>query len=168
LTWEEELESPALVREAAYEASLLQMDLDQPGMLLRRIRHYLAEQTNRGRLKRTYDDVPKLETHSGGIQELICEEVEFRSESKLRFNIQLEQLQEGWRVKRFKFHLHLAGRRIEMIGIHLNQARGRDALNVPRCHLHIGDSQARIPFPIMSPMLMIHLICENLEPDLGV
>ncbi len=169
MSWERELELLALAREDTCDATLSKMYLDDPGKLRRWIRLYLAEQSNRGRLKKTYDGVPRLETHSAGIRELICDEIEFLlSESRLTFNIRMEQLQEGWRVKQFKFHLHLPGRRIQMIRIHLNQARGRDELNVPRCHLHIGDSQAHIPFPIMSPMLMIHLICENLEPYLGV
>jgi hypothetical protein len=31
----------------------------------------------------------------------------------------------------------------------------------------IGDSQAHVLFPIMSPRLIVHLICEHIEPDLG-
>ena len=79
----------------------------------------------------------------------------------------MEQEQGGWLVKRFKFHLHLARRSINMVRIHLNQEGGHDPLNVPRCHFHIGDSKAHIPFPIMSPRLTLHLLCEYVEPDLG-
>ena len=154
-------------REDAYQSSLAQMVLDHPGTLRRQLRHYLAEQSNRGRLKKTYDHVPQLKTHSGNIQELVCEEVEFKSDAKLDFNIELEQQQTGWFVKRFKFDLRLSGRVIAMVRIHLNQERGRDALKVPRCHLHLGQSEAHIPFPIMSPRLVVHLICEHLEPDIG-
>jgi hypothetical protein len=55
-----------------------------------------------------------------------------------------------------------------MIRIHLNREGGHDPLNVPQCHFHIGDSKAHVPFPIMSPRLMVHLICEHIEPDLGL
>ena len=98
----------------------------------------------------------------------MCEDVEFRSDSRLSFNIQMEQEQAGWLVRRFRFRLHLAGRSINKIQIHLNQEIGHDPLNVPRCHFHIGDSKAHIPFPMMSPRLMLHLICEHIETDVGL
>lgn len=166
MSWQAELEALAHDREDAAEAILAQMTVDNPGTLLRQLRHYLAEQANRGRLNRTYD-VPRLDALEDGLQELVCEDVEFRSDSSLNFNVLLEREQAGWLVKRFEFHLHFARRSINMVRIHLNQDRGRDPLTVPRCHFHIGDSNAHIPFPIMSPRLMLHLICEHIEADVG-
>lgn len=167
MSWQHELEALARHREEAYQSSLSEMLLDHPAKLRRQLRSYLAEQTDHGRLKHSYD-APRLATLEGGLQELACDEVEFRSDSKLSFHIQMESEQRGWLVKRFKFHLHLVGRRINMVRIHLNQAGGRDPLIVPRCHFHLADSQAHIPFPIMSPRLMLHLLCEHIEPDLGL
>lgn len=168
MTWEDELEALAWDWEVAHESSLSQMVQDHPGTLRLQLRHYLAEQANRGKLQKTYDATPRLETLSGGVVELSCEGVEFQSDSKLTFKVQMEKKQTGWLVKRFKFHLHFAGRRITMVRIHLNQEGGHDPLRAPRCHIHIGDSKAHIPFPIMSPRLTVHLICEHIEPDLGV
>jgi hypothetical protein len=167
LSWEDELIALAHDRENASEAILAQMMVDHPATLLRQLRHYLAEQANCGKLNQTYD-APRLESHEGGLQELVCEDVEFRSDSSLNFNVLLEREQAGWLVKRFEFHLHFARRSINMVRIHLNQDRGRDPLTVPRCHFHIGDSNAHIPFPIMSPRLMLHLICEHIEADVGL
>lgn len=167
MSWEDELEALAYDRENACQSRLSKMMVDHPGTLRRQLRHYLAEQANRGRLTQTYD-VPRLDTLEGGLQELSCEEVEFRSDSRLNFNIQMEQEQGGWLVKRFRFHLHLPRRSINKVLIHLNQEGGHDPLNVPRCHFHIGDSKAHIPFPIMSPRLMLHLLCEHIEPDVGL
>jgi hypothetical protein len=167
LSWEDELLALARDRENAYQSSLSQMVLDHPARLRIQLRHYLAEQANYGRLKQTYDNVPQLKTERG-LYELACDEIEFRSDSKLGFNIQMEQEQRGWLVKRFKFHLHLAGRSIDMVRIHLNQEGGHDPLTVPRCHFHLADSRAHIPFPIMSPRLMLHLLCEHIEPDVGL
>jgi len=168
LSWEDELKVLARDRENAHhQLSLSQMIVDQPGTLRRQLRHYLAEQANRARLKQTYD-VPRLSTLEGGLQELVCEEIQFRSDSRLSFNIQIEQVQGGWLVTRFKFHLHLANRRINMLRVHLNQESGYDPLNVPRCHFHIGDSKAHIPFPLMSPRLTLYLLCEHVEPDVGL
>jgi hypothetical protein len=168
LSWEDELKALAHDRENASEAILAQMTVDNPGTLLRQLRHYLAEQANRGKLKRTYD-APRLDnTREKGLQELVCEEVEFRSDSSLTFSVLLEPERTGWLVKRFDFHLHFVGRSINMVRIELLQDRGHDPLNVPRCHFHIGDSNAHIPFPIMSPRLMLHLICEHIELDVGL
>jgi len=167
LSWEDELRVLAREREEAYQSSLSLMMVDHPGTLRRQLRHYLAEQANHGRLKQTYD-VPRLDTRVGGLQELVCEEVEFRSDSRLSFNVLMEPKQTGWFVKRFEFDLHLAGRSINMIRIHLNQEAGHDPLTVPRCHFHICNSKAHIPFPIMNPRLMLHLICEHIEVDVGL
>ena len=97
----------------------------------------------------------------------MCEEIEFRSDSRLSFNIEMEQARSGWLIRRFKYHLHLANRGINMLRIHLNPEGGHDPLDVPRCHFHIGDGKAHIPFPIMHPRLMLYLLCEH-EPDLGL
>jgi hypothetical protein len=167
LSLDQELKDLARERENASHASLPQIMVEQPSTLLRQLRHYLAEMTNYGYLKRTYE-LPRLATVEGGLQELVCEEIEFHSDSRLSFSIQLEQEQSGWLVKRFKFHLLLAQRNVNMVRIHLNQTEGHDPLNVPRCHFHVGDSTAHIPFPIMNPRLMLHLLCEQIEPDFGL
>jgi hypothetical protein len=127
LSLEDELMALARDRENAYQSSLSQMFLDHPAKLRLQLRHYLAEQANNGRLKQTYDNVPQLKTE-GGLYELACDEVEFRSDSKLDFNIQMEQKQRGWLVRRFKFHLQFARRSINMVRIHLNQEAVHDPL----------------------------------------
>ena len=97
---------------------------------------------------------------------MVCEEVEFQSDSRLSFKIKLEYDQRGWLVRQFKFDLLLTGRSIRRVSIHLNaSAAYDDPLKVPRCHFHIGNGKAHIPFPIMSPRLMLHLLCEHIEPD---
>jgi hypothetical protein len=168
LSWEDELQRLARDREVAYESSLSRMIVDEPGMLRRQLRTYLGMQTDYRKLKRTYDDAPRLNTIEGGFQELVCEEIEFQTDSRLSFRILMEPNQTGWLVKRFEFDLYLARRSINMIRIHLNQEAGRDPLRVPRCHFHVGNSKAHIPFPIMSPRLMLPLICEDIEADVGL
>lgn len=155
-------------REQGLDAMLATMWLEHPGRLRRQLRKDLADQVDLGRLKHLDDNVINLGPPTNSSQELLCPGVEFRSNSKLDFKLDLEERQQGWLVRRFQFHLHLSGRHIPMIRIHLNERVGHDPVRVPRCHIHIGDSQAHIPFPIMSPRLMVHLICEHIEPDLGV
>jgi hypothetical protein len=165
LSWEDELQALARGREDEYESRVSQMVLDHPGTLRKQLRHYLAEQADHGKLKKTYDKVPLLNMLQESLQELVCEEVEFQSDSKLSFKIKLEYEQQGWLVKQFKFDLLLAGRSINRVSIHLNPEGGHDPLKVPRCHFHIGNSDAHIPFPIMNPRLMLYLLCEHIESD---
>jgi hypothetical protein len=168
LSWEDELQSLARDRENECQSDISQMLLEHPGMLRKQLRHYLAEQTDRGLLKKTYENVPRLNTIAERLLELVCDEVEFRSDSCLSFKIKLEQEQRGWLVKQFKFDLLLAGRSINRISIHLNPGGGYDPLKVPRCHFHIGNGEAHIPFPIMNPRLMLHILCEHIESDTGL
>jgi hypothetical protein len=168
LSWEDDLLSMAWERERASEATIATTLLEHPGRLRRELRHDLARQADFGRLKHSDDQVVNLSPPINSRQALTCPEVEFCSDSKLNFMIELEQQQQGWLLKRFKFHLHLPTRRIQVIRIHLNEQVERDPVRVPRCHFHIGDSRAHIPFPIIGPRLMVHLICEHIEPDLGL
>jgi hypothetical protein len=80
----------------------------------------------------------------------------------------LDREQRGWRVMLFEFHLRLPSERnINMVRIELNSQASYDPL-IPRCHLHVGGSQAHIPFPIMNPRLILSLVCEHIEPDFGI
>jgi len=157
LSIEDELLSLARERERASEAALATMWIEHPGKLRRQLRSDLARQVDLGRLKHSDDKVVQLSPPIDNRQELVCPSVQFRSDSELNFQIDLEERQEGWLVKRFKFHLHLPGRRVLMVRIHLNERVGHDPVTVPRCHFHIDDSSAHIPFPIISPRLMVAL-----------
>jgi hypothetical protein len=165
---EDELLQLARDREAETQVALGGMFLEPPDHLRRSLRDYLSRQVDYARMKRTDDRVPQLATVQGGLVELACLGAKFSDDGRLEFNIQLEQEQQGWLVKRFRFHLRLpSSRNIRMVRIHLNPETWHDPLTVPRCHLHIDDSQAHVPFPIMNPRLVLHLICEHIAPDFG-
>ena len=166
---EDELLQLARERENETHAALQEMFV-KPDHLRRQLRDYLVRQADDyDRMRRPDDRVPQLTTVHGGLNELACPGAEFADGGRLLFDIQLEESQRGWLVKRFRFHLHLPpSRNIKMIRIHLNPETWHDPLRVPRCHLHVGDSGAHIPFPIMNPRLILSLICEHIEPDFGV
>jgi hypothetical protein len=158
---EDELLRLAREREAKTERALAEMLLEPPDLLRRQLRDYLFRQVDRQRMERANEKIPQLAVVEGGLNELACPEAEFSSGARLEFKIQLEEKQRGWLVKRFRFHVHLPrARSINMVLIHLNAEAWHDPLVVPRCHLHIGDSQAHVPFPIMDPRLILHFICE--------
>jgi len=165
---ENELLRLARAREAKTEGALAEMLLEPPDRLRRQLRDYLSRQADRGRMKRADEKIPQLAVVEGGRSELACPEAKFSSGARLEFKIQLEEQQRGWLVKRFRFHVYLPGERcIDKVLIHLKAEAWHDPLVVPRCHMHIGDSQAHVPFPIMDPRLILHLICKDVEPDFG-
>jgi hypothetical protein len=170
LSIEDELQRLALEREQSFESALVELDLGPPDLLLRQMRAYLAEQVDHRRIKRLAEKPVQLIQKTDGIQELACHAVQFASGSRLDFNIRMKQQQTGWRITQFKFHLRLPpARKVNMVRVHLNVKGTWDALIVPRCHLHIGGGKrSHIPFPIMSPRLTLHVVCDAIEPDVGL
>ena len=165
---EDELLLLAREREKISEGNLAEIWMDQPHKLRLQLRNDLNTHADRKKLKHS-GDAPHLKTLTGDLQEIVCPEVEFLSEARLDFNIQLTRHQRRWLIRRFRFHLRLpASRNIKMVRIHLNDQTGFDPVRVPRCHLHVGDSAAHVPFPVMEPRLLVHLICEYIEPDFGL
>ena len=167
---EHELQRLALNREEAFESALRELDLEPPDFLLRQMRAYLADQEDHGRIKHFAEKSVQLTQQRGGIQEMECNAVQFSSGSRLDFKISMKKQRAGWRITGFNFHLHLpAERKIGMVRVHLNVERARDPLVVPRCHMHIdGGKRAHVPFPIMSPRLILQLVCDAIEPDIGL
>ena len=169
---EDDLTRLARERESASEVALTALIVDRPDILRRHFRAYLSRQVDLRRIRRPAEAIPGLGSVDGGLKELACLEgvaVEFLSGSLLDFSIQLEEHQRGWWLKRFKFHLRMPGSRaIGMVCIHLNHKSWHDPLAIPRCHLHVDDSRAHVPFPMMNPRLILHLLCEPIEPDFGL
>jgi hypothetical protein len=170
LSIEDELQRLALKREDSFESALDELDLGPPDLLLRQMRAYLADQEDHRRIKHLAEKPVQLSQRKDGIQELECHAVQFASGSRLDFNIRLKKQQTGWRIIQFKFHLHLPpARKVQMVRVHLNVKGTWDALTVPRCHLHIGGGKrSHVPFPIMSPRLTLHVVCDAIEPDVGL
>ncbi|MEK7753768.1 MAG: hypothetical protein AAB654_17735 [Acidobacteriota bacterium] len=72
----------------------------------------------------------------------------------------------GAGLKQFQFRVFLPGAcSVRKLRIHLNPGDSHRPLTVPRCHMHIGDSRAHVPFPIIHPRLILYLICEHVEKD---
>jgi hypothetical protein len=164
---DDELVELARLNDSTTQASLDNLKLD-PAHLLRNLRYYLSRQSDYRRITHFKERAVELTTVEGGAQEMECNAVEFASGSTLTFKIRLERDRTGWVVKQFQFHVKLAHpRRVKMVRIHLNAVVARDPLAVPRCHLHIDNSRPHVPFPILNPRLILHLICEHVEPDIG-
>lgn len=165
---EGELLQLARDRENKTQDSLAQLLLEPPDRLRRQMRAYFARKAECHRIRRTNEKIPQLTTVQGGLNELACPGLEFLSGTRLEFKMRLEEDRRGWLLKQFQFHVFPPGaRRVPMLQIHLNIGASHDPLTVPRCHMHIGDSRAHVPFPIIHPGLILYLICEHIEPELG-
>jgi hypothetical protein len=168
LSIEDELLALAKAHEATTETALREMVLARPDLLGRQMRAYLSRQVDYRRIERTNEKILQLTTVQDRLNELACPELELSSGARLEFKMRLEEDQRGWLLKQFRFHVFLPGARsVQMVRIHLNSEAWYDPLTVPRCHMHIGDSHAHVPFPIMHPRLILHLICKHIEPDFG-
>lgn len=142
---------------------------DPPQVLKKYIRNYFGRLVDYRKLSIIDEKLPHLNSLNDGLNELMCPELAFLSGARLEFSIRFRQQQTGWLVTQFMFHLTLpSDRGVGMVRIHLNEGRSRDPIAVPRCHFHLGNSEAHIPFPAMHPVLILDLLCQRIEPDLGV
>jgi hypothetical protein len=97
---EHELLRLARERETKAEGALAEMLLEPPDALRRQFRTYLSRQVDHGRMRRTDENIPRLATVEGGLNELACPGAQFFSGARLEFKLQLEKMQRGWLVKR--------------------------------------------------------------------
>lgn len=165
---EDELLVLARQRDEETQGALARMLLDPPHILGRQLRDYLSRQVDGGRIPRTNEKIPQLNTLSESLSKLACPGLAFSSGARLKFEIQIQKDQRGCFLRQFQFRLHSPNRpAVEIVRIELKPETQRDPLAVPRCHMHIGDSRAHVPFPIIHPRLILHLICEHIEPDFG-
>ena len=95
MSLEDELLSMARERETVSEANVANMWLEHPGKLRLQLRSDLARQVDLKKLKRSDDRVVNLNPGTNSPQELVCPGVEFWSDSKLNFKVELEELQQG-------------------------------------------------------------------------
>lgn len=168
MTTEEQLTPLARRRDDAV-TSAAERGVSDPGNLYRQLRHYLQSLVDRKRMSTRVVDALRLTTQKSAINDLRSAVVEFASGSKLEFNIQVEKSQDGWMIVSYEFHLSLPqSRAVKMVRLHLNRAASHRPLHIPRCHMHVGDSEAHVPIPAMTPLMLLHLICEILEPDISL
>ena len=97
-------------------------------------------------------------------------EITFVSGARADFNIVVAKNQTGWIIRTFEFHVRLAPKRkVQMVRIDLNDGPSwNDALRIPMCHFHIDESEPHLAFPILSPRLLLHTLCEQIEPHFGL
>ena len=87
------------------------------------------------------------------------EHFHFVSGARLSFGVTLRKRGSGSELLSFRFHYHLnAGKSPEYFRFDLNEALHEDPLFEPRCHLHPGLEDVRIPLPIHNPVEILDRI----------
>jgi hypothetical protein len=166
---DDELLELARKRDEDTQAALSEMELDEPHVLRSQLRAYLARQADLGRIKHAGSNAPEMTTLHGSVK-LKCNELAFTSGSRLTFEITIDKRQTGWVIQKFEFHVRLPPKRkVKMVRIDLNEKDSwNDALRIPRCHFHVDESEPHLAFPVLNPRLLLHAMCEQIEPDFGV
>ena len=92
------------------------------------------------------------------------EHFHFDSGARLSFALTLRQRERGWQLLTFRYHYQLpASRSPEYIRFDLNKATDPNPLSEPRCHLHPGLEEVRIPIPLHDPFEILDRIFFVLE-----
>lgn len=91
----------------------------------------------------------------------------FDSGARLSFGIALRPGIGASFLVSFRFHLHFAGGQIpEFLRFDLNREKHAVPLSEPRCHLHPGMNEVRLPLPVMDVFEILDRIFFVIEPTL--
>lgn len=91
----------------------------------------------------------------------------FDSGARLSFGITLREARSGSSLVAYRFHLHLPADRLpEFLRFDLNPEAHDAPLGEPRCHLHPGLEQPRLPVPALDPFEVLDRVFFVIEPAL--
>ncbi len=95
------------------------------------------------------------------------EHFHFDTGARLSFGLTLREVDRGSQLVSFRYHYQLpAARSPEYFRFDLNEAPHGDPLAEPRCHLHPGLEDVRIPFSLHDPLEILDRIFFVLEKGL--
>ena len=92
------------------------------------------------------------------------EHFHFDSGARLSFGLTLREVNGGSQVVSFRYHYALPeGQSPQYLRFDLNDAPQADPLAEPRCHIHPGIDDARLPFAVHHPLEILDRIFFVLE-----
>jgi len=95
------------------------------------------------------------------------EHFQFDSGARLSFGLTLRELDRGSQLVSFRYHYHLPeSRSPQFFRFDLNKKPHEDPLSEPRCHLHPGLEDVRIPLTLHDPLGVLDRIFFVLEKGL--
>jgi hypothetical protein len=155
------------------DGDLAGLQLDPPSRVFTEIRAYLQRRSdemnvrnNPIQLLRLYPAKGLAQIDLGPTIDKGATEGHFRFDSgaRLCFGITLRQVDRGSQIVAFRYHYEFPdGRAPKFLRFDLNDDPHSDPLLEPRCHLHPGIDDVRIPFSVHHPIEILDRIFFVLE-----
>lgn len=150
-----------------------QLRLGRPFEVRSEIRAYLLRRSEEMDTKNKPIELLKMQRIKGGALIVLGPEIDkgsspehfhFDSGARLSFGLTLREVDGGSQLVSFRYHYQLpAGRSPEYLRFDLNEASYAEPLVEPRCHLHPGLEDVRIPFSLHRPLEILDRIFFVLE-----
>jgi hypothetical protein len=92
-----------------------------------------------------------------------------KSGARLSFGLTVREANGRSSLVAYRFQLNLPEiHQPSFYRFDLNEKAHAEPLQEPRCHLHPGSDQVRLPCPVLSPLEILDRIFHVIEPSLGV
>ena len=152
---------------------LTQLRLDRPHKVLSQIRAYFLRRSEEMKTKNNLIQLLRFYSENDYAQIDLGPSIDkgstpqhfhFDSGARLSFGLTLRELNRESQVISFRFHFTFPdGRSPQYLRFDLNQGLHADPLAEPRCHLHPGIDDVRIPFSVHHPIEILDRIFFVLE-----
>ncbi len=155
------------------EHELIELRLGPPYKALSQIRAYLLRRSEE--IKTKNNPIQLLRFHLGNDFAQIDlgpsidtgptpQHFHFDSGARLSFGLTLQEVNGQWQLISFRYHYVLPDQQSsQYLRFDLNKAPHPDPLAEPRCHLHPGIDDVRIPFSVHHPIEILDRIFFGLE-----
>jgi hypothetical protein len=155
------------------DRELAALRLDLPKRVLTQIRAYLQRRADKMNVRNNPIQLLKLYPSNGFAQidlgpaidkGLRGDHFRFDSGARLSFGLTLREVERGSQIVAFRYHYELPdGQSPKFLRFDLRDQPHPDPLAEPRCHLHPGIDDVRIPFSLHDPMEILDRIFFTLE-----
>jgi len=142
--------------------------LGTPSQVLTQIRAYLQRRSDTMNVRNNPIQLLKLYRSNGFAQIDLGPSIDkgptpdhfrFDSGARLSFGITLRDVERGSQVVAFRYHYEFRdGQLPRYLRFDLNEEPHSDPLREPRCHLHPGIDDVRIPFSVHNPIEILDRI----------
>lgn len=152
--------------------------LESARKLFYRLQNYLVEQCrNHSTVNDVYSKIRFQAADSKGVALILLgpsidkgsshEHVHLDSGGRLSFLVAVREEGGGTELVSFRFHFQLAdSHSLPYLRFDLNNESHAEPLGEPRCHLHLGIEDVRVPIPILHPVEILDRIFFIIEPKL--
>ena len=155
------------------ERDLTELRLDPPYKVMSQIRAYLLRRSEEMKTKNNPIQILKFYEENDFVQIDLGPSIDkgptdghlhLDSGARLSFGLTLREVDGKSQVLAFRYHYHFPdGHAPQYLRFDLNKAPHDDPLAEPRCHLHPGIDDVRLPFSVHNPIEILDRIFFVLE-----